>query len=400
MKKLTLFPGRRGLMRTLVLSNLFPSATEPTRGVFNCNRFQALAQYCDVRVVSPAPWWRRVRRPHEWWTPPRDTVGELDAVYPTFWSIPGHPQLHGRGMYLSLRASIRRLRREFPFEVILAAWAYPDGVAAAHLAREMGVPLVTMVLGSDINELPRHPALRKQIREGLLYSRRIVAVSGALQQQLLQLEIPASRVVVQRNGVDGKTFRIRSQQEVRQHLGLDVSGPIVCYVGNLSPEKGVNVLLEAMLLLKTQGHSGITLLLVGDGTLESELKAFVEREGIEGQVRFCGRRPHAEIPDWISAADVLCLPSFREGCPNVVLEALASGRPVVASSVGGVPELLDDGTGALVPPGDREALAAALATALDRTWDPVALRNSVQYLSWNQFGLTLRDTLAAAIPAS
>ncbi|HLV79914.1 MAG TPA: glycosyltransferase, partial [Chthonomonadaceae bacterium] len=119
--------------------------------------------------------------------------------------------------------------------------------------------------------------------------------------------------------------------------------------------------------------------------------------GLDGRILLPGRRPHAEVPDWISACDVYCLPSRREGCPNVVLEALASGRPVVATNVGGVPELLNAENGILVPSEDPAALAAGLRQALCRSWDPQTLRSSVECLSWDQVGKGYFQVLQAAM---
>ncbi len=384
-------------IRVLLFSNLYPSAREPTRGVFNLNRFRALAGHCEARVVAPLPWWTRLRRPFELVRVPREDSTGLPAAFPTYWSLPGLQALHGRAMYLSLRAYLRRLRREFAYDVLLAAWAYPEGVAAAHLAQELDLPLVTMVLGSDLNEFPRDPALRRQIQWGLGRSRRVVAVSRALRDQAVGLGVPAERMVVQHNGVDGSRFRLRDREEERSRLGLPKERRILGYVGNLKPEKGPDVLVEALGRLHASGFRDWELALVGSGPLEHSLRSRARELGIEERLRFVGRRPHQEVPCWLAACDLLCLPSRREGCPNVVLEALASGRPVVASRVGGVAELLDDRGGVLVPPGDPEALAAGLKRALCRTWEPSALRDTVECLSWDQYGQTLRDTLAAAV---
>ena len=154
------------------------------------------------------------------------------------------------------------------------------------------------------------------------------------------------------------------------------------------------MLIEAMRGVRSGCRKDIVLAVVGGGGLEAELRAKVDACGLAPQVKFYGRRPHEEVPDWISACDVLCLPSFREGCPNVVLEALASGRPVVASAVGGVPELINSKTGVLVPAGEAAALADALIQAVDCLWDPSVLRDSVPYLSWNEFGQALYATLS------
>lgn len=382
-------------MHALLLSNLYPSEREPTRGVFNLHRFRSLAMHCPVRVVAPVPWWSRVKQPSRLFGVPHEGQTGLDATFPTYWSLPRLQRAHAGGMALSLRGHLRRLRDEFPFDVILAAWAYPDAAAAAALARELDCPLVTMVLGSDVNEFPRRPSLAPQIRAALRASSRVVAVSGALREKVVDLGADPKRVIVQRNCVDGERFQPRDREEARRRLGFVENGRRrLCYIGNWVPEKGVDVLLEAMGRLR---RSDVELLLVGSGPLEDALRARARELGLEEQVRFCGRRPHSEIPDWMAAADALCLPSHREGCPNVVLEALASGRPVVASNVGGVPELLDDRSGVRVPPGDPEALAAGIAEVLDRSWDPQALRASVQFLSWDQYGRTLHRCLTEAV---
>jgi glycosyltransferase involved in cell wall biosynthesis len=384
-------------MKVLALTNLYPSTREPTRGVFNRNGFLPLARRCDLRVLAPLPWWSRLSRPGAWLRAPQETATGIPATFPTYWSVPGAPRLHGAAMYASLRAQAHRLRSEFPFDAILAAWAYPDGVAAAHLAQEFACPLVTMVLGSDINEHARSAALREQIRWGLEQAHSVIAVSHALRERVIELGIAPERVVTQHNGVDGSRFRIQDKFALRQRFGLPLDRPIVCYVGNFKPEKGVLTLVEALGRLRQAGQTELFLALVGDGELDAALRARVRALGLETQVRFCGRSPHAEVPNWIGSGDVLCLPSLREGCPNVVFEALASGRPVVASRVGGLPEMLTAENGILVPPSDPEALAAGLQRALARAWEPEALRRSVPCLSWEQFAGTLYTALAKAV---
>jgi glycosyltransferase involved in cell wall biosynthesis len=180
-------------------------------------------------------------------------------------------------------------------------------------------------------------------------------------------------------------------------LGLDPEGKIVLYVGNLAPEKGVQVLGEAFHQLCASGCGDVRLAVVGGGQLDAELRQLAHQPAMKERLLLAGRCPHDQIPTWMAACDVFCLPSFREGCPNVVLEALASGRPVVASRVGGVPELLDDENGIMVPAGDAEALGVAMHAALVREWDPHALRESVPFLSWNDYGLALHRVLREAV---
>jgi glycosyltransferase involved in cell wall biosynthesis len=289
-------------------------------------------------------------------------------------------------IYLSVRSHIARLRREFPFDAVMAAWAYPDAAAAAMIAAEYKCPLITRVMGSDINHLGRDPQTRPYVQAALRQSQRVIAVSEALREGVIDLGIPPERVTVLHNAVNGQRFVLRDRMEARAQLELPQERPIVCYVGRFGHEKGGDVLIEAMGRVKAAERCDVLLTMVGGGKLEAAWRAQVKALGVEDQVRFCGERSHDEVSLWVSGGDVLCLPSRREGCPNVVLEALASGRPVVASRVGGVPELLSESSGVMVPAEDPEALAGALLSALNRRWDPQALRDSVEYLSWDDVG--------------
>jgi glycosyltransferase involved in cell wall biosynthesis len=384
-------------MKVLFLTHIYPSAKEPTRGPYNFNIIDAVSKHCDVRVVVPEPWWSRTRDPAALLKAPVETHTGLRTTLPTYWSVPRATHLHARGMYASLRSHVASIRREFPFDVIFAAWAYPDGVAAVRLADYFGSPVVINVMGSDINVLVKAPALMPQIRDACREASKIITVSHALRHRVVDLGISPERVVTQHNGVNGGRFALRDRGCVRAQLGLDPGRTTICAVGRLGHEKGADVLVEAVAHMRDSGRPDIQVLLVGGGEMESALRSRVQELRLDDMVRFCGMRPHDEIPLWISAADLLCLPSRREGCPNVVLEALASGVPVVASNVGGVAELVNGDNGILVPAEDPQALAFALRGALDRAWEPQALRGSVEFLSWQAVGANYVRELRDAV---
>ena len=386
-------------MKVLVVSNVYPSRIEPTLGIYNKSTFEALAKYCEVRVVAPIRAWARWKQPGLILTPLREDEGGVPAVFPPYWSIPTVWPLHAAGMYLSLRPWIREVRRDFDFDVIIGVWAYPDAVAAALLARAAKVPLVTVVVGSDVNEFPDLFGLRPQIRWGFQQARRVLAVSGNIADRVVEIGAPRERVIVQHNGVDGARFGIRDRAEARKSLGIEHDRPVIGYVGNIRPVKGSDVLIEAMdHLVKHAGTTDAELWIVGSGEIEAQVRARTTALGLDSRVRFLGRQPHEAIPRWMSAVDVFCLPSRNEGCPNVILEALASGKPVVASRVGGIPELLTDGdNGYLVPAENPAALAEALAKALKRTWDPEALRATVAFLSWDAVASTYQKLLGEVL---
>ena len=382
-------------MNVLVLTNLFPSRREPTRGMFNLYGFNALASLCNVHVVVPVPIWRRIQQRRPWRRRPPECYGSVTATYPTYWSVPRIGiGLHAAAMYRSVRGHVLDLHRARRFDAVLGAFAYPDAVAAARLAKDLNLPVVAFVLGSDINVLAQQPSLRRQIRDALAQATSVIAVSQGLKERVVELGIPAERVIVQHNGVDGERFRIQDKQASRLSVGFAGRGPLICFVGNLVREKGPDLLVEAFGRLKTSGDQSAHVAVIGDGDQKEALAARASALGLGRRAMFLGRLPPEQVALWISASDALCLPSRREGCPNVVLEALASGRPVIAAAVGGVPELLSARNGVMVRPDDAAALAAGIQAALAREWDPKDLRASVPSLSWSDLGGTLHRALA------
>jgi glycosyltransferase involved in cell wall biosynthesis len=383
-------------MKVLVITNVYPSVQEPTRGIFNQYRLSALSERCEVRVVAPVTWWNRLKDGKNLLSAPTENIKNINSLYPTYWSIPTLSSLHGYALYISLRRYIRHISETYSFDLIFAVWAYPDALASALLTRDYGCPLVIQVMGSDINELSQRPRIRRQIVWALKQSHRTIAVSRALRDRVVELGAAPENVVVQHNGVDGDLFQIGDRNEARLKLGLPTDRKLILYIGNFRLIKGSDLLVEAMVDL-IQLHSDADLLLVGSGDMERALQLRVESLGLGDRVRFYGRQDHPMIPLWMQACDVFCLPSRNEGCPNVVLEALASGRPVVASNVGGIPELLDADNGILVPSEDPASLAAGLSDALQRDWDPVKLRNSVEFLSWSDIGESYFQVLSNAM---
>jgi glycosyltransferase involved in cell wall biosynthesis len=294
-------------------------------------------------------------------------------------------------MYACVRRHVRALHRARPFDAVLGAYAYPDLVAASRLADDLALPLVGFVLGSDINELAQRRGLQPQIKEALRRCSSVIAVSKGLRDRVVELGIPPERVIVQYNGVEGDVFALRDRAEARTALGLPPGQALVCFVGNLVPEKGPDVLVRAL-----AQAPGVHAAVIGGGPMLASLEAEAARLGVRNRIAFLGRQPATVVAQWLTAANLLCLSSRREGCPNVVLEALASGRPVVGTAVGGVPELVTPTSGILVAADEPDNLARAIVSALERDWDPVALRASVPSLSWADLGRALYSALEAA----
>lgn len=387
-------------MKLLMFSSYFPNGVDPVRGTFNLQQARALSAHCEVAAVAPIQWF-----PVRLWhgagpsaAPYHEVVEGLRAWHPRYALTPGVARdAYAAQMAAALIPHLARIRKEYRFDVILATWAFPDVVVGAMAARLLGVPLLAKVHGSDINVQSRFPLRRRQIKWSMDQAEKVLAVSGALRDRLLELGVPDDKIMVHHNGVDQQRFTLRNRREARLELGLDPFGKHLLFVGYLVEAKALHILLEALARLRAGGRLDFTTHLVGCGPLEAELRAQAEALGVQDAVCFQGRRPHHEIPTWMAAADVFCLPSVREGCPNVMLEALASGRPVVATRVGGIPELARDDNALLVPPSDPGALAEALAASWSRAWDPVDLRAGVSHYSWETSARALVAAADAAL---
>jgi len=245
-------------------------------------------------------------------------------------------------------------------DVIHCHWSI-SGLIAYLAVRPWGPPIVLSVRGSDIHLLEKG-LMRWLNRMIFRWMDVIVAVSEDIGGKLEREGVAKEKIRIVYNGVDER-FSPGDTREARGRLGLPESRFILLFVGLLVPVKGLDILIEAVRLLNDER---LLCVLVGDGSMLDSLREQVEKADLQESVFFAGRRPSQEIPVWMNAADVLVLPSFSEGRPNVVLEAQACNLPVVATRVGGTPELITDGVdGLLVDSGVPGPLADKISVLMD-----------------------------------
>jgi glycosyltransferase involved in cell wall biosynthesis len=279
--------------------------------------------------------------------------------------------------------------------VVLGTWAYPDGFAAIVLAELLGVPAVVKLHGSDMNVVARLPGPRQRLCWALPRAARVVAVSRPLARAAEELGVPEARIDVVPNGVDTTQFRPADRSSARRELGLDADRPLVLYVGRVEREKGVFDLARAFELLAARNPAP-RLAIVGDGSALAECRRRLAP--LADRVTFAGARDHAQIPTWLAACDLFVLPSWNEGMPNVVVEAVACGRKVVATNVGANPDILHSPLlGETVEPRAPEQLAHALERELACGYDPLELRAAAQVVDWNASARRLEWNLEAAV---
>jgi glycosyltransferase involved in cell wall biosynthesis len=380
------------VLRVLAITKIFPNAAEPLSAPFNRQQFAALAKRCELHVMATIPWFPGAGFASRW-----SSAGKLAEV-PRAETIEGIPVTHPRTLFVprilhgawgpmyaaSILPQLHRFRGKV--DVVLGSWAYPDGFAAVVAAKLLRVPAVVKLHGSDVNIIAKLPGPRRLSQWALPQAAKIVAVSRALADEVVELGVPRENVALVMNGVNSDLFHVADRVKARRDLGIPELGPLALYVGNLKPEKGVLDLAEAW---KRVGVPGARLVIVGGGAAKDQLAS----QGLH----VVGPQPLERIPRWLAAADVLVLPSHAEGTPNVVLEALACGRRVVASAVGGIPDLVNDPLlGALVPPKNPPALAAALAEALRTPYDPAAVAVLGARNDWDASAKQLLAVLEAA----
>ncbi|MDA0947616.1 MAG: glycosyltransferase, partial [Planctomycetota bacterium] len=319
-------------LRVLSLSTVFPSAERPTHGLFVEERLAWCGARAEVTVLAPVPWQHSLGVARG----PEQRRG-LAVHRPRFWYLPRFWKgLDGAALWRSISGLARRLHAERPFDLLDAHFAWPEGAAGLALARELGIPM-TVTLRGTLEWLAEDPARGPRMAEVVREADRVIAVSHDLAARARALGASPQRVSVVPNGVDLQRFQPGDRRQARRELGLDPAGPLLVSVGHLSPRKGFQDLISTLPSLRAT-HAGAELALVGgpgaEGDNRARLEELARASGVAGAVHFLGARDPAGVAQALQACDLFAFASRYEGCPNVVLEALACGRPVVSSAVG------------------------------------------------------------------
>jgi glycosyltransferase involved in cell wall biosynthesis len=365
----------------------------------------ALAAMCDLEVWAMLPWFPGMGLAWRWtyWkkdlsdTPREEIIDGVRVRHPRFFHVPRVGQsLSAATFATSLLPALASARGRF--DAILATWAYPDAVAAIVAGGLLGLPVVVQVIGSDIDVTAARPGPRRQLRWALPRARGVIAVSAPLGAAVAKLGVDERNIHIISTGVDQRLFHPRDRAEARARLGQPSGGRLIVFVGRVSEAKGVAELLNAFDKVAA-GDPECRLAIIGGGPLRDECARRAAKLG--GRLIVAGEIGIEGVADWIAASDVLTLPSHHEGTPNVVLEALGSGRRVVASNVGGIPDLLGDARlGQLVPPRDEAALASALAKAVQEPYDPAQVASSSGTYGWDENARRILEVVARACTAA
>ncbi len=354
--------------RLLILTNLYPLPWEPNRGLFNWQQFSRLGGQRDVDVLVPVAmgtWLRKVGL--------RNSLTQSGVRYTWYLYTPGVGRsLYGFMMTLSLLLNSGLWIAGKRFGALMASWAYPDGYAGLWLSRVFHLSFYLKVHGSDINILADNGLRLWCIRQTCESAGKVFAVSAALKSRIEEITEGRARVQVLYNGVDRRTF----------FPGVHRLNQLV-FIGNLKLDKGIFELVTAFAAISSS-EPGLQLLIIGSGDEEARLREAIHAQGLADRVTLSGALPHDQVALALRDSRLLVLPSYHEGVPNVVLEAMASGTPVVATHVGGIPEVVVSGlTGFLCKAKDVDSLVGTLSRALSQDWSHEQIAMHSQRFSWD-----------------
>lgn len=385
-------------MRIEVLTSLYPGPPKPHEGIFAELRWSGMLQRGhEVSVVQPLPRtpgplalgsWGEIRR-----MPQRELRAGLRVRRPRYLHLPGRARRNARAF---ARIGMKQILAAGRPDVVVCDYAWPAAMAAPLLA-QAGLPCVINGRGSDVLLVAGEAGLGAELSACLKSAGHWCAVSRDLVKVMDQLAGRPGQGCLAPNGVDLDQFRLAERSVARATLGLDPVRPLVLVVGHLIERKDPLLALEAFAV---GAPPEAQLVFLGRGPLESAVLARAALLGLEQRVRCLGEVQPSRLASWYTAANLLLLTSSREGRPNVVLEALGSGLPVLATEAGGTRELLEGWSErCLSSSRDAAHLGARLAELLRDPPPAAELRAAVEPLSWENGLRALEACLEAAIAA-
>ncbi|MBI1404337.1 MAG: glycosyltransferase [Porphyrobacter sp.] len=376
------------MRHVLALSTLYPNPASPRFGTFVARSLEALAKRGDwrVTVVNPIglpPLALGRYRPLAD-LPEASEEGGIAVHRPHFTLIPRiGARRNAAAIARAALPLIRRIHAETPIDVLDAQFFFPDGPAAAEIARAMGLPLSIKARGSDIAFWGERDFARAQMLDAAETAAGLLAVSRDLARQMAALGMEERKITVHYTGLDRDRFRPLEHTQLRRQLSEELgfampdNAPLIACVGALIERKGQGIAIEAL-----RDIPGARLVLVGKGEDEARLRALADSEGVAERVFFAGSVDHDMMPLILSAADVMALPTVSEGLANAWVEALACGTPVVTTDVGGARELISCDTAGRLVERNPAAVAAGINAVLNAPPRREAVAALTEGFSW------------------
>jgi teichuronic acid biosynthesis glycosyltransferase TuaC len=383
------------MLRIAVVTAHYPSSAEPTRGRPAYQTLRVLSRMCEVEVFYPHAAYPPLLKPRSRTYDSLDHCYALPGVTAHYHDYPVLP-LVSRPFngWVAGRALLPHVKRFNP-DLVFSYCLYPDGYAGLTIAKALSVPFAAMGVGSDVHSIHDRFSL-KHTKTLLREADLLLAISDDLRERMISMGAPAAKTRTVISGSDPEVFHVRERAAARTQLGLDPSAETVVFIGRMDLKKGLRELVDAAASLQHK-RPNLHVYLVGDGPDTPVVESAIATNNATQFIHLMPSCSFDQVAIWMAAAGLITLPSYMEGCPNVILEALACGRPVVATNVGGIPEIMSDACGRLVPPRDSVALAQALDEVLGSSWDAASIAAHWSR-SWSVVADELLDALQTVVP--
>jgi len=349
----------------LIITNLYPVPWGPNRASFNKQQFDRLSESNAVKIIVLLPW-------TEWLKHQKQTSSNEHIKYcPYFYTPKVGRRFVPFFQSLSLFFLLPWMKKQ-NFSVLYSSWGFPDAVAASMLNKWLKLPFFVKVHGTDVNENTLFPSRGILMKKWLSKAHTIFCASKALANVLENIGLSKDNLVVNYNGVNRDIFYPCETPSNQVNI---------IFVGSLIPTKGVKELIRAFINIQSS-LPHVVLDIVGEGPLTE----YIEEHKVEHQlnINVHGSIALKSVAKMIRTSTLLVLPSYREGVPNVLLEAFASGVPIVSTTVGGIPEVVNDKVGILVEPQNSEELEDGIKRALSKEWVKKEIITHSEQFDWEK----------------
>lgn len=406
---MTIHANSTGNLKVTLLTTSFPRYKGDFAGNFVYKYAQQLARIgSKVKVIAPQD--SQVTNPGKWC--------DVEVEYFQYFFPQSLQTLaYGAGIISRIKQNVFRLllipffMSSFFFSALRASrdsdllqtYWLPAGMVALLVKFFKKIPVAITLWGSDFLLL-RIPGFAFLFRALVHRADAIICESDHFRDRLHQIGVSPNKIFVLPNGIDLENFNPTGKIDARRQLALPENKTIILNIGAMSPRKGQKYLVEAIPEI-IEKDKNVQFIFIGDGEIRTELESLVSAGKLAPYVLFPGMQKASQIPLWLNAADIFVLPSLFEGNPNVLLEAMACGLPVVSTTVGGIPEMVRDGQeGLLGPPKSSQSLARHIASLIqDKTLREKLGQNALKiiranYGSWERQSeklISIYETLTA-----
>lgn len=381
-------------IKLLVITHTFPTKYNPIAAIFLLNQLLELKKYCEIKVIFPYLYSPKIKlfNPYHEFSkiPKKEKIDGIQIYHPKYFMFPRRlfvPKFLNFFLvvesflsYFSSKKKAENITEEWNPDIIHMHGSLAEGLLGVRLKRKYKKPLLLTVYGEDITRFSKEMFSNYLTEFTLKNSDAIICQSKFLEKEINSIGIHNKKFFIIPMGVLTSEFKPENKDDHRKILNLPLNKKIILFVGHLVTRKGVEYLIRAIESVSKE-NKNVLCCIIGKGPLEDDLKKLTSELKLNEYIKFLGQKNHSEVAQYMNACDILVLPSLNEGLPVVLCEALACGKPVVATDVAGTPELVDKDVGYLVKPKDAVDLAKKIILALNKKWKKEKLLKKAKQFS-------------------